>query len=104
MLSADGAWAAFTSTAPDLTAGVDPGNRDLFLYERASGANLSFTYGETLSRLTPDEFSSLSFYSASQDGRYVAVASMGTDLAPGQVDTNDDLDAFLVGSRAPPRC
>lgn len=96
VLSADGAWAAFTSTAPDLTVGVDPGNRDLFLYERASGANLSFTYGETLSRRTPDEFSSLSFYSASQDGRYVAVASMGTDLAPGQVDTNDDLDAFLV--------
>jgi Tol biopolymer transport system component len=96
MVSADGAWAAFASTAPDLTADVDPGNRDLFLYERASGANLSFTYGETLSRLTPDEFSSISFQCASQDGRYVAIASMATDLVPGQVDTNDDLDAFLV--------
>jgi Tol biopolymer transport system component len=95
-ISADGAWVGFTSTASDLTAAVDPGNRDLFLYERASGANVSFTYGETLSRLTPNEFSSISFQSASQDGRYVAIASMATDQAPGQIDANDDLDAFLV--------
>lgn len=95
-ISADGAWAGFTSTASDLTAAVDPGNRDLFLYERASGANLSFTYGETLSRLTANNFSSTSYQPASQDGRYVAVASKATDLVPGQVDANDDLDAFLI--------
>ena len=95
-ISADGAWVGFTSTASDLTGAVDPGNRDLFLYERASGANVSFTYGETLSRLTPNDSSSISYQSASQDGRYVAIASMATDQAPGQVDANDDLDAFLI--------
>ncbi|HEX3126149.1 MAG TPA: hypothetical protein VH394_02370 [Thermoanaerobaculia bacterium] len=95
-LSADGTWAAFTSTASDLTSAMDPGARDLFLYERASGANLSFTYGEALSRLTPNDFSAIGYQAASQDGRYVALASRGTDLVPGQVDANIGIDAFLI--------
>ncbi len=96
VLSAEGTWAAFTSFASDLTSAVDPGARDLFLYERASGTNLSFTYGEALSRLTPNDFNAVSAQAASQDGRYVALASLGTDLVAGQVDANTGIDTFLV--------
>lgn len=95
-LSADGAWAAFTSTASNLTAETDPGSRDLFLYERASGTNVSFTYGEPLSRRTPDGFSGIDQRGVSQDGRYVAVISRGPDLVPGQVDTNNKNEVILV--------
>jgi Tol biopolymer transport system component len=95
-LSADGAWAAFTSTASNLTAETDPGARDLFLYESASGANLSFTYGEPLTRRTPDGFSGIDHRGVSQDGRYIAVVSRGTDLVPGQVDTNNINEVFLA--------
>lgn len=95
-LSLDGTWASFTSTASDLTSDVDPGGRDLFLYERASGANLSFTYGETVTRLTPDGSSSFGVGGASRDGRYIALFSQATDLVPGQVDGAATTDVFLV--------
>jgi Tol biopolymer transport system component len=95
-LSADGAWAAFTSTSSNLTAETDPGNRDLFLYERASGANLSFTYGQPLIRQTPDGFSGFDQRGVNQNGRYLAIASRGTDLVPGQVDTNNSNEVFLI--------
>ncbi|MES1244187.1 MAG: hypothetical protein ABUT39_21460 [Acidobacteriota bacterium] len=96
MLSADGAWAAFMSTASNLTAETDPGNRDLFLYERASGANLSFTYGQPLIRRTPDGFSGFDHRGVNQNGRYIAISSRGTDLVPGQVDTNNINEVFLI--------
>jgi Tol biopolymer transport system component len=95
-LSADGSWAAFTGAASDLTAEPDPGARDLFLYERASGANLAVTYGAPVIRRTPDNFSAFDFRGTSQDGRYIGMSGLGTDLAPGQVDTNSSLDTFLV--------
>jgi archaellum component FlaF (FlaF/FlaG flagellin family) len=87
-ISADGRWVAFTTVA-----GIDPmdqdGRPDVYLRDRLTGATewVSvpwFPGGKTLYSREA---------SVSADGRYVAFASHGPDLVPG--DSNEHYDVFV---------
>jgi Tol biopolymer transport system component len=87
VISADGRFIAFHSSAADLVA-EPPGRHfgDVFLYDRISGRN------ERVSRSlrrTPPEVINLSFLPAiSADGRFVVFLSSSNDLVPGQAGPN----------------
>ena len=86
-LSADGRYAAFVSSQPDLTAdpGGDLGN--LYLYDRTTGTNtllVPFYAPSTISEAV-----------LSADGRTVAFASNGGNLVPGQSGPPGAQQVFL---------
>jgi hypothetical protein len=84
VISADGSWVGFTSSASNLVA-TDTSTVDVFLYERATAANrkLANTVGATN-------------LSLSADGRRAAFTSTTATVIPGQVDTNNARDVFLA--------
>jgi len=95
VISADGAWAVFTSKATNLVAGQVDGNNDLdaFLCERASGK-------ETLVSHIPGSATTagnglVGNPAISADGAWIAFQSAATNLVSGQVDTNGAWDIFL---------
>ncbi|HET9228626.1 MAG TPA: hypothetical protein VFR31_18250 [Thermoanaerobaculia bacterium] len=94
ILSADGAFVAFRSTANNLVPGQTDsvGTDNVFLYERATGANTLISQ-----RLSPGaETNTLSGApSISGDGRYVVFESEAQSLVPGQVDSPGTNDLFL---------
>ncbi len=97
VISADGVYVAFASTATDLVGGID-GNAgpDVLLFNRlaapaaaivlVSHANGSATTAANDVSLAPQ---------VSADGRYVAFASDATNLVAGASDTNNRTDVFL---------
>lgn len=93
VISAYGTEIAYTSLASDLD-GIDAnGFSDVFLYLTNEGNRL-------VSRRAPDLPSATAGgrsypTSVSSDGRWVAFYSNAINLAPGQVDGNNDLDVFL---------
>jgi len=95
LVSADGRWSVFVSSAPNLTSGqVDTNSTtDVFLYDRVndavtlvSHANGAFGTAANGASLAP---------SISADGRWIAFGSEATNLSPGQTDTNAARDVFL---------
>jgi Tol biopolymer transport system component len=94
-ISADGRFVAFESRATDLVPGQVDGNgeRDVFLYDRASGGTslVSGTAGAPL--VTGNGESRNPVLSA--DGGVVAFRSDATDLVAGQVDENGGPDLFV---------
>jgi Tol biopolymer transport system component len=88
-LSADGQWSAFSSRATNLVPADANGLEDVFLKHVASGAVVlasvdSFGAAGNGSSRMP---------SLSADGRYVAFASLASNLVPG--DTNATWDVFV---------
>ena len=93
-LAADGSYAAFLSSATDLTADTDAnGGVDLFLFSRSDGGNTALSLSEPVVRATPDD-SSLGV--PSRDGRFFVLQSGATDLVEGQSDVPGSDDVFLV--------
>ncbi|HEX3126151.1 MAG TPA: hypothetical protein VH394_02380 [Thermoanaerobaculia bacterium] len=105
-ISADGNYVAFASTATNLVPGqidtnytedyygfVYPGT-DIFLYNRATGATVLVSHTADSSVTAGDDVC-LSYVSISADGRYVAFACYASNLVPGQIDLNEQVDIFL---------
>jgi Tol biopolymer transport system component len=88
-ISPDGRYVVFESRATNLVPGDTNGAADLFVRDRLNGTTerVSVATGGT-------QGNSYSYYpSLSDDGRYVAFASVATNLVPG--DTNDAWDVFV---------
>jgi len=89
VISADGAWVAFSSFANNLVAGDTNGLLDIYLYEVATGAialisvDSAGVQGNSTST-TP---------SISSDGRYIAFPSLSNNLIAS--DTNGTYDVFV---------
>ncbi|HSK77934.1 MAG TPA: hypothetical protein VLQ45_15895 [Thermoanaerobaculia bacterium] len=96
VLSADGSYLAFVSSAPDLIPGQVQGSSgdNVFLYERATGT-LRLVSHSAASATRAGEGSAQT-PSLSADGRFVAYGSTATDLVAGQTDANGEFaDLFL---------
>ncbi len=97
-ISADGGTVAFLSHAVDLVPGFDVGgggggsNRDLYLWDRATGAITMVTRASGTAATSAGD--TLDF-SLSADGRAVAYLSDAATLAGSQQDTNGEADVFL---------
>ncbi|HKV08182.1 MAG TPA: hypothetical protein VJ725_08600, partial [Thermoanaerobaculia bacterium] len=94
ILSADGSYVGFNSSATDLVPGQLAGlGMNVFLYERASGATTLVSRQGTSAQQPGNSEASLQGLSA--DGRYVAFLSWGRDHVAGQNDSNRNADVFL---------
>ncbi|HBL30770.1 MAG TPA: hypothetical protein DD490_28375, partial [Acidobacteria bacterium] len=83
-VSTDGRWVAFASLATNLMAGQTEGGsatRDVFLYDRATGANTLASHSAAAATTAGNQGSTYPLLSA--DGRHLAFFSYATDLAPG---------------------
>src|SRR6185436_7059235 len=90
VLSADGRYVAFQSSASDLVAAPPSLRPDIFLYDRISGANLLVSRQGT----TPADNTS-GPPRISSDGAWVGFVSYATNLVAGQTDTFSSLDVLL---------
>ncbi|MFM8336372.1 MAG: Ig-like domain-containing protein, partial [Opitutaceae bacterium] len=99
MLSADGSTIAWTSDATNLVAGDANAQRDVFLRTR-SGAGLGTTRLVSVVNGTGVQGNGVSQTPAlSSDGRWVAFASVATNLVAG--DTNAVSDIFVYDASVP---
>jgi Tol biopolymer transport system component len=94
LLSADGRYVAFASSASNLVAGDGNGTTDIFVYDRQ--AKTTTRVSVDLGGGDPDWHSSSPAISA--DGRFVAYSSLATDLVPG--DSNEKSDIFVYDRQA----
>lgn len=93
--SANGAYIAFNTQATDLVAQDNNGSGDVFIHDRAADANtVASGRSSGADSITPNGHSSAA--RASADGRFVVFASEGTNFFPGQLDTNNATDIFLL--------
>ncbi len=88
-ISGDGRFVAFSSLAPNLVVGDSNGDRDVFVFDRATGVMECVTMG--LGGSGANGASDLP--SISQDGRFVCFVSLATNLVPG--DNNYSQDVFV---------
>lgn len=95
VISADGAWVAYASSAADLVAGGVDGNGDwdVFLFGRDTGQTLlaSRAAGTAATAGAGRSFTP----SIDSQGRHVAFASEAGDLVPGMVKPGEGSDVFL---------
>jgi hypothetical protein len=95
LVSADGRWVAYGSSASNLVAGfTGTGGVDsnAYLWDRTTGAStlVSHTAGQPLHGGAPSTLSSMS-----ADGRWVAFYGLATDLVAGVTDSNLNFDCFV---------
>jgi Tol biopolymer transport system component len=93
IISADGRYVAFTSTAPDLVPGDDNFADDVFVWDRATGATSRITDGNDGSH-SP---------AISADGSHIAFSSWASDLTPGDDNGRSDVFVWERGSGATTR-
>ncbi|HBL30015.1 MAG TPA: hypothetical protein DD490_24515 [Acidobacteria bacterium] len=92
VLSADGRWVVFASTATDLVPGQAGGHPGIFLFDRISGTVSQVSaWAGSLTTSQP---------ALSGDGRFVAYGSEAHDLVPGQVDSIGSPDFFRFDREA----
>jgi uncharacterized repeat protein (TIGR01451 family) len=92
-MSADGRFVVFVSAAANVIEGqLDTTGTAAFLVDRLSGSTTLVSH-RVGSPVAPADGSFEATISA--DGNYVAFLSVGTDLVPGQVDSNGGSDLFL---------
>lgn len=97
-LSADGRWIAFVSESSTLVPGDTNIVADIFVRDRRSDTTTRVSVASSGSQMSPWLAGGLSPVgcaapSLSADGRFVAFASFGADLVPG--DTNGKQDVFV---------
>lgn len=94
-ISSDGRWIAYVSEATDLVTGQADTNgaKDVFLYDRTSGANALAS--RTSSSATGTGNGPSVDPSLSADGRYVAFSSTASNLVAGVADAAGLQDVFL---------
>lgn len=94
-ISGDGAWVSFISGATDLVAGqVDPDyTSDVFLFERASGANRLVSHAAGSPTISANNSSDQAVLS--RDGKWLAFASYANDLVSGVSATVFGSDVYL---------
>lgn len=97
VISADGRYVAFASSATTLVPGDTNNTPDIFVVDRRTGAvsrvNVSSSGAQAHHLTDEGSFGP----SISDDGRYVAFASFADNLVPG--DTNEALDGFVHDRR-----
>jgi Tol biopolymer transport system component len=93
-ISADGRYVAFHSDASNLVRGDTNRTEDIFLHDRKTGTTTRVSVGRRGGQANGE---SLGPPSISPDGRYVAFASLASNLVAG--DTNDITDVFLHDCR-----
>lgn len=91
VLTPDGRWAVFQSTATNLVPGDSNGWTDVFLREIQTGLTTRMSVSSSDTQADGDSFRFAPALSA--DGRYVAFGSRATNLVAG--DTNAVEDVFL---------
>lgn len=89
-LSGDGRFLVFASAASDLVPGQTdpPGTHDHFLFDRITGTTILVTH--TAASPTTAAAAGVSHADISADGRFVAFASLASNLVPGQVDDDTE--------------
>ena len=94
-LSANGQFVVYRSLAPNLVAGqVDNTiNSDIFVFDRVAGTNRLVSGVNGSATVVGNDFSTRPAISG--NGQFIAFLSKATNLVPGQVDTNNELDAFV---------
>jgi subtilisin family serine protease/Tol biopolymer transport system component len=90
-ISADGRYVAFPSYASNLVPGDTNNAEDVFVHDRVTGSTERVSIATDGSQT--GQFTSSSYPSLSADGRYVAFASGGSNLVPG--DGNNTTDIFV---------
>lgn len=92
VLSADGRWVAFYSSASDLVPGPaeTSDSLDLFLFDREAGTTTRVTGG-----LPWDGYNDPGGYALSADGSRIAFTSAEDEVVPGQIDDYHSPDLFL---------
>jgi Tol biopolymer transport system component len=95
VISADGRYVLFHSSASNLVPGQGPstGFENTFLFDRATGAVTLVSHTAAGPTIPSGAFTSGDAISA--DGRWVAFASPAPDLLPGVTDGNAQSDVFL---------
>ena len=91
-ISADGRFIAFTSDADNLVPGDTNATQDVFVHDRQTGTTERVSVssnGDEGNSFSGD----ISQISISADGRFVAFASLASNLVPG--DTNNEYDIFV---------
>ncbi|MFO0980863.1 MAG: calcium-binding protein [Planctomycetota bacterium] len=88
-VSADGRFVAFASVASDLVPGDTNGWEDVFVHDRQTGATTRVSVDTQGGQGNNPSFNP----AVSADGRFVAFASVASNLVPG--DTNDSCDVFV---------
>ena len=88
-ISADGRYVAFSSYSSNLVPGDTNGQPDVFVHDRVTGT----TVRASLSNGGQEANGGSQLPSISADGRYVAFASLASNLVAG--DTNGSEDAFV---------
>ncbi len=89
VLSADGRYVSFQSSASNLAAGDTNNRDDIFVHDRTTGTTMRVSVGAD-----GEQGNNESFYSAlSADGRYVSFRSSASNLVTG--DTNGQTDIFV---------
>lgn len=89
VVSADGSLIAFDSSATDLVLGDTNGFRDVFLHDRLTGKTTRVSVDSAGTQSDRHSFDP----SLAANNRFVAFASLATNLVPG--DTNAAQDVFL---------
>ena len=88
-ISADGRYVAFASSAVNLVSGDTNGVQDIFVHDRQTGQTTRVSVASGGAQANGPSFDP----SISADGRYVAFASLATNLVSG--DTNNKQDIFV---------
>lgn len=91
VISADGRYVAFASDATNLVDGDTNGYRDVFEYDRKTGKIIRVSIASDGSQA--NEGTEMGAIAISADGKFIAFASMATNLVPG--DTNQVWDIFV---------
>lgn len=91
-LSADGRYVAYESDATNLVAEDTNGRRDVFRYDRSSGATIRVNLASDGAEQGRDVFATKA-PTISADGRYVAFQSYANNLGP--IDEGSDSDIFV---------
>ncbi len=92
-ISADGRWIGFVSLGRNLVPSqVEAGsNQDVFLFDRISGEMRLVSHTSA----SPRTAAGAHFFQMNADGRYVGFQTSATNIVPGQVDTNAQIDVFV---------
>jgi Tol biopolymer transport system component len=97
VMSADGRWVAYLSKATDLVAGQSDSNQsfDVFLFDRLTGTTTLASHARGSALAAGDGAADERWIDLSADGRYLAYASLASDLVAGVTDGLGQRDVFL---------